>query len=88
LRHQRSGVESPTAIRPSAGESAPGAQQTWEGDKANPTTRQIMDADSTTILVGREGLPIPHPYRAGGVSGGKAVGTEGGVLLPKQLQSV
>jgi hypothetical protein len=28
---------------------------TWEGDKANPTTQQIMDADSTTILVGREG---------------------------------
>jgi hypothetical protein len=28
---------------------------TWEGDKANPATRQIMDADSTTIVVGREG---------------------------------
>jgi hypothetical protein len=51
----RSGVESAPGMRPGPGESAPSTQQTWEGDKANPATRQIMDADSTTILVGREG---------------------------------
>lgn len=51
----RSGMNHDPGVRPAPGESAPSSQQTWEGDKANPTTRQLVDADSTTILVGREG---------------------------------
>jgi hypothetical protein len=34
---------------------APSSQHAVEGDKGNPTTRQLMDADSTTVVVGREG---------------------------------
>lgn len=33
----------------------PRTQETWEGDSKNPATRQILDADSTTIIVGRAG---------------------------------
>jgi hypothetical protein len=51
----RSGVEHDFGVRPAPGERAPSSQQAWEGDKGNPATRQIMDADSTTVLVGREG---------------------------------
>jgi len=41
--------------RPAASEQAPSSMSTWEGDKANPATQQFMDADSTTVLIGREG---------------------------------
>ena len=40
---------------PAPGEPSPKSQQALEGDKDNPTTRQLMDADSTTVVVGREG---------------------------------
>jgi hypothetical protein len=33
----------------------PTTQETWEGEARNPETRQILDADSTTITVGRTG---------------------------------
>ena len=51
----RSDVEHGFGHRPAPRETAPSSQQVWEGDKADPATRQIMDADSTTVLVGREG---------------------------------
>jgi len=41
--------------RPRPGERAPMSQETWEGDWKNPATRQSLDADTTTILVGRAG---------------------------------
>ena len=44
-----------TGPRPAAGESAPRTLDLWEGEKLDPTSRQIMDSDSTTVLVGREG---------------------------------
>jgi hypothetical protein len=40
---------------PAPGTPAASSQQAVEGDKGNPTTRQLMDADSTTVVVGREG---------------------------------
>jgi hypothetical protein len=33
----------------------PSTLDLWEAEKLDPTSRQIMDADSTTVLVGREG---------------------------------
>ena len=41
--------------RPAEVERALNSLSTWEGDKANPATQQIMDKDSTTVLIGREG---------------------------------
>jgi hypothetical protein len=51
----RSGVEHGFGYRPALRETSPSSQQALEGEKANPATRQILDADSTTVLVGREG---------------------------------
>jgi hypothetical protein len=51
----RSGVEHGFGYRAAPRQTVPSSQQVWEGDRANPASRQIIDADSTTVLVGREG---------------------------------
>lgn len=43
------------ASSPARTDGTPSSTETWEGDQDNPVTRQTVDADRTTILVGREG---------------------------------
>ena len=46
----RSGAERGLAGRPASSDNAPTTQHAWEGGQDNPTTRQMVDADSTTVL--------------------------------------
>jgi hypothetical protein len=52
------GIEQDHASSSPPGERTPSARPTGGGDGTNPAYRDVMDADGTTIFVGREGCRI------------------------------